>query len=363
MWIVFRSRLLSELKRLVAYDIGSFNVVSPAALAAQIGAVDPEDCRRDSDEEILGAYLSQNPLVAAADPHRVLKFSYFIALRQLHRLDLYDAAYRELQVERQIAFLLPAPATNMIGVALSRRRPDFSERDRLVLDTGRPLVVAAYERAITLTGLRGTMSALERAGDSTAQTVVVLDPDGRIQLATAAARGLLAALPSPHRPSCLPEPLASRSEAQRRRGGTGQPLVIGDATASFVCGAVNGFDAIVVERPATLSVGAMRAAGSTRREAEIMMLVAQGLTNTLIALELTVSERTVAKRLEHVFAKLGVSNRTAAVAWARAQRSVPPRDGRLTSLLDARQRRSQQKRSRADGIAAGVAQSVRAAES
>src|ERR1035437_7564363 len=105
----FRASLLLQLKRLVSYDIASWNVVLPSSRQAQISAVDPADCRANDDEETLGAYLHQNPLVATADPTQVVKFSDFITLRQLHRLELYDAVYRRLAVEHQIAFLLPAP--------------------------------------------------------------------------------------------------------------------------------------------------------------------------------------------------------------------------------------------------------------
>lgn len=52
----------------------------------------------------------------------------------------------------------------------------------------------------------------------------------------------------------------------------------------------------------------------TAREAEILELVAAGLTNAAIAERLWVSPGTVKKHLENVYAKLGVANRTAAVA-------------------------------------------------
>jgi DNA-binding CsgD family transcriptional regulator len=82
-------------------------------------------------------------------------------------------------------------------------------------------------------------------------------------------------------------------------------------------GDVGGFDAILIKRSGQLSAGRLRAAGLTKREAEVLELVALGLTNTLIALELALSERTIAKHLEHIYAKLGVANRTAAVGSAR----------------------------------------------
>ncbi|MDD2738688.1 MAG: response regulator transcription factor [Methylomonas lenta] len=52
----------------------------------------------------------------------------------------------------------------------------------------------------------------------------------------------------------------------------------------------------------------------TFREAEILMWIARGKTNKEIGIILSTSPRTVNKHLEHIFEKLGVSTRAAAVA-------------------------------------------------
>ncbi len=52
----------------------------------------------------------------------------------------------------------------------------------------------------------------------------------------------------------------------------------------------------------------------TNREHEVVMLVAEGLTNAQIAERLSISPRTVRRHLENVFTKLDVHTRTAAVA-------------------------------------------------
>jgi DNA-binding CsgD family transcriptional regulator len=57
----------------------------------------------------------------------------------------------------------------------------------------------------------------------------------------------------------------------------------------------------------------------TTREAEVIELVAAGLTNAAIAERLWISPGTVKKHLDNVYAKLGVANRTAAVAQLNAQ--------------------------------------------
>ncbi|WP_350346825.1 response regulator transcription factor [Agromyces sp. G08B096] len=55
----------------------------------------------------------------------------------------------------------------------------------------------------------------------------------------------------------------------------------------------------------------------TAREAEVLSLVAGGRSNRDIGRELFLSEATVKSHLVHIFAKLGVGSRTAAVARAR----------------------------------------------
>lgn len=54
----------------------------------------------------------------------------------------------------------------------------------------------------------------------------------------------------------------------------------------------------------------------TARETEVLRLVADGLSNRDIAARLTLTEATVKSHLVHVFTKIGVGSRTAAVARA-----------------------------------------------
>ncbi|MCW2764186.1 MAG: helix-turn-helix transcriptional regulator [Nocardioides sp.] len=56
--------------------------------------------------------------------------------------------------------------------------------------------------------------------------------------------------------------------------------------------------------------------GLTAREAEVLRLVASGKSNTQIAAELVLSEKTVARHLSNIFTKLDVGSRTAAAAYA-----------------------------------------------
>ena len=54
----------------------------------------------------------------------------------------------------------------------------------------------------------------------------------------------------------------------------------------------------------------------SEREVEIIELVATGLTNQEIAIELTISMRTVDNHVSNIFTKTGAKNRVALINWA-----------------------------------------------
>jgi ATP/maltotriose-dependent transcriptional regulator MalT len=58
------------------------------------------------------------------------------------------------------------------------------------------------------------------------------------------------------------------------------------------------------------------AGGLTGREVQVLALIATGSTNRMIATQLVISEKTVARHVSNIFAKLGVSSRSAATAYA-----------------------------------------------
>lgn len=67
--------------------------------------------------------------------------------------------------------------------------------------------------------------------------------------------------------------------------------------------------------------------GLTRREVVVLALVAAGHTNRQIADALTLSQKTVARHLENIYAKLGVSSRTAAARFAFENGFARPTSG------------------------------------
>ncbi|MBI4445592.1 MAG: helix-turn-helix transcriptional regulator [Acidobacteria bacterium] len=259
---------------------------------------------------------------------KAVKISDFISQRQFHRLGLYNEFFRQLSVEHQIAFILPAPPPLVIGIAVNRAHRDFSECDRLFLNLLSPHLIQAYRNAEAVTQMQGQLALVQHTLEKLDQGVIVLTRDGRVTLANAQAiqwltdyfgsRSVLGnSLPEnlqrwlSHQEALLDakddlpppqKPLVVEREAKR--------LVVRHLCEPAQC--VLLFD----EQQTALSPQAFELLGLSQREAEVLLWVAQGKTNIELGIILGLSPRTVQKHLERIFQKLGVENRTAAAAMA-----------------------------------------------
>ena len=65
-------------------------------------------------------------------------------------------------------------------------------------------------------------------------------------------------------------------------------------------------------------------AGLTRREVDVLTLLARGMSNPQIAETLTISRKTVSSHVEHIYTKLGVTTRTSAALFAMQNGLVEP---------------------------------------
>jgi DNA-binding NarL/FixJ family response regulator len=69
----------------------------------------------------------------------------------------------------------------------------------------------------------------------------------------------------------------------------------------------------------SLSTDSFRLIGLSKRESEILFYLIEGQTNKAIAQQLNRQPATIKKHLEGIYAKLGVHDRTQAIAVALAQ--------------------------------------------
>ena len=120
----------------------------------------------------------------------------------------------------------------------------------------------------------------------------------------------------------LPEPLGSWVGLQRVRSLPAAARVFGDGERRlrirYLPPRGHGeLEALLLEgRRPRPSADDLRPLGLTRREAEVLELMAAGRSNAEIAESLTISPLTVKKHAEHIYSKLGVTARAGAIAIA-----------------------------------------------
>ena len=86
----------------------------------------------------------------------------------------------------------------------------------------------------------------------------------------------------------------------------------------------------ILDKPTLFDPQSLKSIGFTQRETEVLSWVAEGKSNNDVGLILGIRSVTVKKHLEHIFQKMGVETRTAAVAFAlRETRQIE----RTTALL------------------------------
>ena len=113
-------------------------------------------------------------------------------------------------------------------------------------------------------------------------------------------------------------------ETARARALLGRALLAAgdeDGGRAELQGALHAFERLgasadAAAATATLAGAPSLPAGLTSREAEVLRLVAAAKSNRDIAVELVISEHTVARHLQNIFAKLGVTSRAGATAYA-----------------------------------------------
>ena len=299
-WVAYEERDRPG-RRTIAYE----TCARGREVDASLGHPDEEFLRtvwRLMDQHPLCAYTARTGDLTAH------KLSDFVTLRQWHRLEIYTEYFRLFGVDYRLTVGLPAPPSHTKAFFFDRgSNRDFGERDRLVLNLLQPhlsaLDTAARKRRLAAALL------LEHEGAG----LVVLHPSEQVDFATPAAERLLARYFGGTSDGRLPEPVCIWLHRDAARiNGNGLPP---PSTAPL--SVERGDRRLTIRRAGRTLLFDEEIATLTRREREIVDLLAEGHTNAEIAERLTIAPTTVRKHLENIYAKLGVGNRTAAVAATR----------------------------------------------
>jgi DNA-binding CsgD family transcriptional regulator len=264
-------------------------------------------------ERVFWLLKNQSPIVVHHErtgDFSPTKLSDFLTRRELHRLEIHRDFFRPVGIEHRLVVGLPGPQSHTKCFLFDRggSRGDFDERDRLVLDLLRPHLVAWYAAARD----RRLASALS-FGEDASRGLIVLAPSGRIDFADRLADELLHRYFELDSGGRLPEQVERWLNERSRRFDREGALPSPDGPLTIER---NG-SRLVVRRIGHLLLLREEDVLLTRREREIVELLAEGLSNGEIATALTIAPTTVRKHLENIYVKLGVHTRTAAVARAR----------------------------------------------
>jgi DNA-binding CsgD family transcriptional regulator len=187
-------------------------------------------------------------------------------------------------------------------VLLGRHERDFTARDRLIGYALRPHVVALVRQARARRRLTVLRAAAESADEGDQRGFVILGRGDLIEYASPPAQRLLAAWFG----NGLGDRLPPRIGDWLASPSPDQPLHVERTGARLVVEAPTPGGLIVAEERVRPSL--------TTREVDVVRGLAAGKSTAEIAHELWVTPATVNKHLEHVYRKLGVSSRTAALA-------------------------------------------------
>ena len=196
---------------------------------------------------------------------------------------------------------------------------------RVLIVDGSPSARAALRRllasdaAVSVMGEAGTgVEALAMATASCPDVTLLEHP-------TPGGADLVAALSGYTRVLLVAHSGGQASVAAALRAGAHGYLVDGRFSPGQLASAIRAAARGVVVRSAGRPPGprSPERFGLTRREREIVELVARGLTNKAIAEQLYLAPKTVRNHINRLFAKLGVSNRQQAVRTWQSDEQLP----------------------------------------
>lgn len=302
----FTPELLVELGRLIEADFVTYHE-DDYVRRRQLGYVlrpgdddDESDDITDDDWDL----MNEHPICRRwreDGGFSALRLSDVITRREFRQSRFFAEFFAPWGLEYELKVRLPSPPWHGKTFAFYRKAGrDFAVRDRQVLELLTPHFSRLWQEARTRRLLGKALAELNRVNEHDSRGVIFLGLDGEVEYMSPPVHRLLRDFFPAAPAGRLPAPLADwledgRSQSLLRRRGD-RRLVI-ERTADSL---------ILEERVEEIPL--------TARERDVLSWVARGKTNAEIAQLLWLAPSTVRKHLENVYAKLGVSTRTAAVA-------------------------------------------------
>lgn len=341
----FYQSVFSSIRAIIPYELCSCADASihPARFLKLTTSSQEHDDVSSKLLPAFNAHLHGHPLIPHCFSGNVVKTTDYLSTSQFKSTDIHNEYYRHLDVETQICFSIPVSRQKVSLFALSRKLSDFSETDRLLLTLLKPHLLNALRNVMELDSIRLERALLRKGAEAQRQGVVLCQQNGMIiaiseiawemfgrYFAVTLAEGDLL-------PGALARWLETETEfAPPTVENTGTSRSLGRLTSQVERDAfivvkdskrliiklmndvTNGeYILSITEYDPGVLLRNLQRYGLSPRETEVLRWLSKGKTNVEIAVILSMSKRTADKHLEHIFAKLGVETRAAAVAITR----------------------------------------------
>lgn len=322
-------RLINELIPKTLFS--SYNEVEVRTGSARVFCEPPnyiESCEKH--KPAFWKYRDQHPIMALyqkGEHEGVRMISDFLSTTELHQLELHSEVLAPMGIEDTLSFTLPC--TSELKVFYAINSPEhFDERDRAIVKLLQPHFIQAFKNAVTITNT----GALEIFSTHTFKTenhgLLLADFSGRIIHASEKASSHLPLLrPINER---LEMPYACNETLPNNlmnwlQGGKSvlqnpfETEIIDGMNLIVRASIVNESNWIIETYEHSLRAESIHLQNTyqlSERQADVLLWLSRGKSNADIGRILNISDRTVAKHIEHIFAKLGVENRLSATRKA-----------------------------------------------
>jgi DNA-binding CsgD family transcriptional regulator len=316
------------LPELVGADLTTLSVCALASGKRRVTGF-PENALTPSDIACFDRFFFAHPLVRFhstrhdGGTHRI---SDSLPDAAFQRSALYADYYRRIGIEHAVAVPLFVDGETLVSFVLNRTGRDFSDSECATLEAVRGPLVMLYRKALALDEAQAMIERFRSWIDTEGWCEIEVDAAFRIRRAGRRGLAMLGvAVPEAGlRPgAALPPTLIAWLARARADGPAGTALTLDAGARRFALRALPAVEAggwlvYVGEKSPAEDVEPSASDNLSRREREVLEWVAAGKSDAQAAAILGISVRTVQKHLEHIYEKLGVEGRTAAVMRARA---------------------------------------------
>lgn len=320
----FYGSAFSAIHGIIPCERCSFNETNfhPARFLNSIGSSQEHKSFTGKFLPALNTYLHEHPLTPHLFSDKVQKTTDYATKKYFKTTAIYNEYYKHLDIETQMVLALPVSQEKILVLALSKKNPDFSERDRLVLTLLKPHLMNALRNAMEFGFMRLEKELMQKGAEAENQGVILFQQDGEMLCISPFAKEMLKKyFDATHViGDTLPGNLLVWFKAEVFPGKAERaPLTLEKEDKCLKIKLYNDFTSgdfilVLAEMTPSLVSPNLQGYGLSCRETEILIWLSKGKTNSEIGMILSISKRTVEKHLENTFAKLGVETRAAAVA-------------------------------------------------